>query len=357
LVRPLEKIMQKQFIFKELTEEKRLARIDRNNPSSPFSKFIGNDKAVRKFQVAAYNALGEINHQMRELAFSIFGPSSAGKTTIARIYAETVNLPLIEINPKSIKTMDDIFRQIVNVFELHELPLIELRPKHYTLPSCIIFIDEVHALADGIVQGLLKATEFKDGVMVTESGKVINTYHVTWIIATTDEGKLFDAFRNRFSPVVLNYLNKAEIAQLIKNEYPHLPSNVCELVAHYNPRVPRKALEFARYMCMVQQMQKNDSWEQIAKQVASDEGIDEFGMHEIHLSILRALANGPVAKNRIVNITGRKEEEVERFIIPYLLTETDEQKALITVSTKGYSLTEAGIYELERRKISCRFVA
>lgn len=335
----------------EPTEDYRRAAVSRSNPRSPFSRFIGNDKAVRKLQTAAFAALGQFNHMMRDLAFAIFGPSSAGKTTIARLYAETVELPFVEISPKSIKSVDDLFKEINRVLTEAGLPLVEvIRRNHYILPPVVILIDEVHALSDSVVQGLLKATEFNDAMMATESGKTVNTYNVTWMIATTDEGKLFDAFRTRFSPVNLKYLGKADVAKIVKLANPDLSDEVCSLVAHYNSRIPRKALEFARYMRLVKSM-SGGTWEQVARQVAEDEEIDEHGMHAVHLKILRALGQGPIAKNRISLVAGRKEEETEKFILPWLLTETDDQPALVTVSSKGYTITEAGLHELEIRGI------
>lgn len=336
----------------EPTDEEKRIRVDRRSKRSPFYRFIGNEKAVRKMTAAAYTALGRDNHEMRELAFAIFGPSSSGKTSLARCYADTVSLPFMEISPKSLRTTDDLFRIIRNVLAEHGLPLVEEdRPNHYRLPPCVIFIDEVHALTPGIVDGLLKATEYNDAQLVTESGVVIDTYRVTWMIATTDEGKLFEAFRTRFSPVVLSYLNKADVAKIVKLANPDLPESVCRLVSHYNSRIPRKALEFARYMRMVRAMQPEDSWEEVARQVASDEGIDEFGMQEVHLKLLTALGQGPIAKNRIALIAGRKDEEVERNILPWLMVATDDQPALITVSGRGYTITEAGVAELEKRGI------
>jgi Holliday junction resolvasome RuvABC ATP-dependent DNA helicase subunit len=353
-------IEQKQRVFfgpkdpwgaSEPSEEERRELVSRTNPKSPFSKFIGNDKAVRKLQTAAYAALGTFNHKMRDLAFAIFGPSSAGKTTIARLYAETVQLPFVEISPKAIKTIDDLFKEINRVLTEEGLPLVEVeRLNNYILPPLVILIDEVHALSDGVVQGLLKATEYNDAMMVTESGKIVNTHNVTWMIATTDEGKLFDAFRTRFSPVNLRYLDKADIAKIVQLANPDLSLEVCNLVAHYNSRIPRKALEFARYMRLVKDM-SGGTWEEVTRQVANDEEIDEYGMHVVHLNILRALGQGPIARNRMSLISGRKDEETEKFILPWLLTETDDQPALVNVSSKGYTITKAGIQELERRNI------
>lgn len=316
-----------------------------------FSDFIGNEKAVRKIVTAAYTALGRYNHMMRELSFAIFGPASAGKTTLARLYSRAVDLPLCEISPKAVKSVEDVLREISNVLTHEELPLVEEKANQYRLPPMVIFIDEVHALPDSIIQGLLKATEYNDAMMVTEKGRYVNTHNVTWMIATTDEGKLFDAFRTRFSPVNLQYLSKREIAQVVHIANPDLTTEVCALVAHYNSRITRKALEFCRYMRMSKAMNPDQSWEDIARLVAMDEGIDEYGMHDVHLRILRALGQAPVARNRISIVVGRKDEEVERFIMPWLLCETEDQPAYVTVTTKGYTITEAGLFELEKRNV------
>lgn len=338
--------------FQAPTDEERHRAISSKNPDSPYSKFVGNERALKKLKASAFDALGRPDHRCRELAFSLFGPPSSGKTTLAALHAKTLDLPFIEIHPKSVKTMDDFLKEIERVLSIEGVPLVEVRRRNYFfLPPCIIFIDEVHALSDGMVQGLLKATEYSDSVMATESGKTVNTFNVGWMIATTDEGKLFDAFRSRFTPVMLTYLTKKEVATIIKLNHPEMDDKVCDLVAHYSGRVPRKALEFARYMKLIKAMQPEDTWEQIAFEVAEDEGIDEFGMSLVHLKILRALKDGPIAKNRMVNVVGRKVEELERYIMPVLLTSTDDQPAMVEVQSRGFVLTDAGFAELEKRGI------
>lgn len=328
------------------TDEEKLLKVSRDNPSSPFSRFIGNDKAVRKLQVAAYKALGDPTHMMRDLSFAIFGPASAGKTTLARIYADVVKLPFVEISPKGVKNVNDVFDLINSVLTNHGIGLVEDVSRNYCLPPTVIFIDEVHAIPDGIIQGLLKATEFNDSLMMTENGRVLNTFAATWIIATTDEGKLFDAFRTRFSPVHLQYLPKSDIAKIVKKANPDLSDEVCIIVASYNPRVPRKALEFARYMQMYKQMHVDKSWEDVARSVANDEGINEYGFHELEVKVLNCLKAGPVAKKTLCSLVGRKEEELERFIVPVLMAETSDQPSLITVTSRGYKLTDVGMLKV-----------
>ena len=334
------------------SREDRLKRVDSGNPSSPFSRFVGNERAVRKMQAAVYSALGRPNHIQRDLSFAIFGPASSGKTTLARLYADSVELPLVEVSPKSIRTTDDLLEFIHATLLETEVPLVDCGTGQFVLPPMVIFIDEVHALSRSVVDGLLKATEYKDAILVTDSGSTVDCHNVTWMIATTDEGRLFDAFRTRFSPVVLQYLTKAEVAKIVSMAHKDLPFEVCMLVSHYNSRIPRKALEFARYMKMVRDMHPSMTWEDVARQVAGDEGIDEYGMQELQLKVLRALGQGPVARNRISLVVGRKMEEVERYIMPWLLSETEDQPAMVTVSSKGYVITRAGLDELDKRGIS-----
>jgi len=335
------------------TREQKMSVIDSSNPKSPFSKFIGNERAIKKIQAAVFDALGRENHMQRDLAFAIFGPASSGKTTLARIYAEAVDLPFVEISPRSLKSVDDFFEIIESTLSKTDVPLVECEDDTYYLPPTVVFIDEVHALSKGLVNGLLKATEYKDGVLMTESGKSLDCRKATWIIATTDEGSLFDAFRTRFSPVMLKYLTKDEISEIVKLANPTLSDDVCDLVSHYNSRIPRKALEFARYMKMVKNMHPDLSWKEVAEKVAADEGIDEHGMHEMHLKVLKALVKGPIPRNRMPNVTGRKEEEVEKYIMPWLLSHTDDQEALVSVTRRGYAITDSGMNELEKRGMIC----
>jgi replication-associated recombination protein RarA len=64
------------------------------------------------------------------------------KTTLVRLYAETVKLPFIEISPKSVKTLNDLFKIISwNLIVKSSAEGTE----YFQLPPCVIFIDEVHA--------------------------------------------------------------------------------------------------------------------------------------------------------------------------------------------------------------------
>ena len=325
--------------------------VSRENPSCPFFTFVGNEKAVRKLQAVAYDALGRENHLCREIAFSVFGPASSGKTTLVKMFAKVLGLPFVEFGPQ-VKSCEDIYRELERVMALEGVPLIEYKRKGYfETPPCVIFIDEIHAVADSVVQGLLKATEYNDSKLITDKGKTIDCHNVCWVIATTDEGMLFDAFRSRFSPLVLNYLTNREISTIVQNANPDMPKESCDLISFFNSRVPRKALEFARYVKIVKSMNGSETWESVIRGVAADEGIDSHGMNQMHRRVIEALAKSPVPKSRMPLVVGRKKEEVERYVMPLLLTDTDDSKALVTVNNKGYVLTSDGVNACRDRGI------
>jgi MoxR-like ATPase len=348
--------MQQQFIFFPQdtagpSAEQRNAFLDVRNPKGPYYGFIGNSKAINKLQRIDFDALGKYNHVCTELNVAMVGRAGCGKTELVRRHNRARKLPLVEISPRAVKTTHDIFTEVHRVCLEAGLPLVELgREKNYVLPPIDLFIDEVHAITPMIVQGLLKATEYNDGTLVTEKGVTANCRNVHWIIATTDRGKLFDAFDTRFVKVTLTLYGKEEIAHIVQHAHPTWTADVCALVAHYCARVPREALAFAREMQLEYNRNPGD-WKGIAKLVAEDNNIDPFGMTYQRLAILKALGMGPVAEKRLPIIAGVKMEELEKFTLPWLLEATEDQQPFITVTHRGYMITEAGLAELDKRSL------
>lgn len=348
-------ISQRQFVFfgerdvskrKEPTSKEKHEKIE-----SVFRRYVGNESALVKLKTAAFTALSRPNHQMSDLSFGFFGPPSCGKTTLARLYAEVVDLPYVELSAQSLEDLNYLLDKVSEACQRKRLRLEKQMDGNYYLPPVVIFIDEAHNLSKSVMQGLLKATEHEDRMMQCEDGTIVNTKCVTWMIATTDEGLLFDAFRTRFSPIHLKYLKKSDISKIVREKHPDLSSDACDRIAFYNSRIPRKALEFARYVEMYLRMREDLTDCEAVDEVATQEGIDSSGMHEVHLKVLLALKDGPVAKSRIGHITGRKTEENERYIMPWLLADVEDQPALVKVTTRGYILTKDG-EEVIRQRLS-----
>lgn len=333
--------------------EARRAFLDPSSSSSPYFGFIGNRRAVDRLIRIDFEALGRYNHVCNDLNIAFIGPPGCGKTNLAHRHAKANRLPLVEISPKSVKQSHDVFKLISRICSESGLPLVPLnRENNYVVPPINVFIDEVHALPMTVVDGLLKATEHNDGILVTEKDVTVNCKNIHWMIATTDRGKLFDAFDTRFTKCIINLYTKDEVAKIVKVNHPNWDENVCKLVAHFCGRIPREALAFAREMQLEHNMHPHQSWEDTARVVATDNEIDEFGMTYKRLAILKALGQGAVAEKRLPIIAGCKAEELEKFIMPWLLASTEDQNPLVTVTTKGFTITESGLKELDIRKIS-----
>jgi Holliday junction resolvasome RuvABC ATP-dependent DNA helicase subunit len=331
-------------------------KVDSTNPESPFHRMVGQDAAKRKLGRAAVHALMQYDHCCREIAWLLTGPSSVGKTTLAKLFAEILDLPLVEISPKSVNSVADIFDQIADTLAnwKHPVPLVPVkRPNNYVLPPCIIFVDEVHALKDSVQHGLLKAVENKDAMLQVETGQTLDTFNACWMIATTDSGDLFDAFDNRFCEINLKPYTKVEIAQIVHKNFPDWTIEQCSIIAHYQSRVPRKALEFAREVNMEKEQGNRSAFKKIAAEIAQENGIDQYGMSDRHLKILKLLSEAPVSKDRLALSLNVKVRELERRIMPPLLIETEDMPALVTVTRSGYTLTKEGASELKKRGIKC----
>jgi hypothetical protein len=145
------------------------------------------------------------------------------------------------------------------------------------------------------------------------------------------------------------------MGKIIKINNPDWDEEVCLLVAKYNSQVPREALAFARDMRVAREMDESElSWDEIAAIVAKDHGIDEYGMTHARSQVLRALGQSPVSSAQLPFVVHVKEEELRRFIMPPLMSRTPDQEPLVTVSTRGYSVTMEGLKELDKRGISNR---
>ncbi len=333
--------------------EECMEMINPSNPACPFHSFVGQDFAKKKMGRALLNALQRPNHCANDVSWLLTGPSSVGKTSLARIYAKILRLPFVEIHPKSIKTLEDVF-DAINEKLIERKPfleMVELTQNNFCAPPCVVFIDEVHSLNRVLQNGLLKAIEPKDRVLITENRQYVDTKNVCFMIATTDPADLFDAFLGRFTEIALNPYTKKEVAQIVQLNFPHWGAVECALAAHFQPRLPRKAIEFAKEMDMEKTFSSHKSWHEIAMQVAEENQIDMHGMPKKHLELLKFVSCRAYSKERVAIALNIREKELKSAVLPCLMNPTPDSPALVTISTGGIRLTYDGYLELKRRNI------
>lgn len=334
----------------------------------PMARFVGNMEARKILQRAAYAAWGRPDHCCTDLSFALVGPASAGKTTLARLFAETVGLPFVEIPPRGMHDSLDFYNHVAFTLErtvkiVHGEPVsMKIVPPDptvcsdptVTVPPCIVFIDEVHGLPRNLVENLLKAIESKDRMFCIDNGWYADCKNVCWVVATTERGKLFGPFDSRFTKVELDMYTAEEVAMIVFVDNTDWDRDTCRLVSRYCGRIPREALDFAKAMRQERDLNGGD-WETVAARVAKSLHIDRYGLSRRRLNVLVALGQlGSIPRGRMTDYAGCAMEELERFVMPALLVATTDDPAMVAVTNKGYAITCRGLDELDRRGIPHR---
>lgn len=363
-----------QLSEKPSDEQIRLLLAD-NNQKCPLSKVIvseenrGNMRILKRF---AFSAFTDPFHSVRGMNFAIYAQPGQGKTYIVKQWAKTLEIPFLFIQSDTLTDTWMLFQLIIDCFAKNG---IELEPQsddyHIALPPCIVFFDEAHALNTGLrTGGLLNAMEPNDAVLRVRQSRntpqyIVDCEEVCFIAATTDPGLLhkqsqafYDRFRNH---IEWKPAGPAEIAKIVtldslqkSQDYPEkyqmLPNSISSIVAKYET-VPRKAIAFADLMQLEMRMM-NSSWEEAAAVIAEDNGIDHFGMPYYIVKILAALAKHPVSERNMTTVCQCRREQFDSQIKPILLSDIKDRGPLAVPTSKGWTITESGLNELDKRNIN-----
>lgn len=344
----------KFFVFDE-----NVRRYQCTRENTPFRNYIGQDGAVERLLDLMYQGYGNEYHLIQENVM-LTGPPSTGKTTIVKMFAESVMTPAVLTDSNQIAggvTVGDVSVPPGAETVIHLMldawartafgPLKGVRAgsfSSYVAPPMVVFIDEIHGLSRKSADALLKATERADGMLLGRK-TVMDCRNVLWFGATTDWGKLPPAFRTRFMRIDLVPPTFDEVVKIVKINNPGMSDGVCRKVVFFGSLVPREALAFARTVERYAQRMGVLTSDAIFE-CAQREGIDKWGMRRQRVDILKALKAGGLNLRNLRASVACEAEEILSYWLPPLLF---SKPPLVVFDRSQYSLTEAGKEELAKR--------
>lgn len=322
------------------------------------------------------NSLGMIGQDMAvaqlmtQVAFSraakrrfpdklLVGPAGVGKSSLARaISRQLLDTEEILFNGGDLKSPSMI---IAKLRELGRIP--QTSGTQVRVAKCLIFIDEVHAISRAVAVTLLSALDDKRITTVDRIDYDFND--VVFMLATTDPGKLSEAFNSRPDKTYLRPYTLHELAGIIwlhgkeaLSGY-QLPKDVCYEIAARMRCQPRRAVReltqvLIPYFFSVTHGPNDDSadftriaqamtLEAVAKQLEA-EGYDINGLDSQALSYLRYLGrNGATSSERLAQGLGISNHSDFLQVDEYLI-----RLGLIEVSAAGRNLTSSGRRYLDK---------
>lgn len=291
-------------------------KIQKNLRPKRFSDYIGQEKVKTKLKVyvEAARVRGEaLDHCL------FYGPPGLGKTTLAQIIANELEVNIHITSGPSIERAGDLVALLTNI-----------------QPYDLLFIDEIHRLNRAVEEVLYSAMEDYVLDIIIGKGPSARSLRMdlppfTLIGATTRAGSLSSPLRDRFGIIErLQFYSTDELAQIIdiNARYLDVPieADGARLIASRSrgtPRIANRLLNRVRDFAQVEGEGVINA--EIARYALDRLEVDEAGLDKLDrdllMTIMEQYKGGPVGLDTLAASIGEERVTLEDVCEPYLLQE------------------------------------
>lgn len=302
------------------------------------------ERAMRPKQLADYRGQDAVTEQMslfidaaklREEALDhvlLFGPPGLGKTTLANIIANELDVRMLHTSGPVLERPGDLAAILTNL-EAND----------------VLFIDEIHRMSPLVEEVLYPAMEDYQIDIMTGEGVSARSFKIdlppfTLVGATTRAGLLTAPLRDRFGIVQrLEFYATSDLAGIVSRSAKLLNVEIdadgCQEVARRargTPRIANRLLRRVRDYADIKADGKIDT--EVADAALNMLKVDKLGLDSMDRRLLHAIIDkfdgGPVGVDNLGAALSEEPGTIEEVIEPYLI-----QQGLMMRTPRGRVVT------------------